>query len=361
MNILGYVKKYGNYTFQEITFSTVDALICATLSYLNFELYSHSFNEEIIIKDIEDTNIIKLCAGELTTKFNEKLIKQLKISRRYKDVVIKYIKNVHNKTDTIQFFAMTLFIPYYYPIVVFRGTDLTLIGWKEDLMLATNKVVPSHIEAFNYIDEVSKKIDGVFSIAGHSKGGNIALFSALHCHKNVQDRIKNIYSFDGPGFSDQNVFRTQKYLNIKDRIIQIIPPDDVVGAILYTPEHSLVVKASGVGFFQHNPYYWKILPNGEFKYISEQKNVVKIRHLALISWLQKINQEDKNLLIDVIINFFGGVDYSLIEYFHHIPRSIKRYIVLRKKYSKEEKLKIKNAWKLLSSCYKEAKNALKNY
>ena len=209
MNLLGYIKKYGQYDFRQKPFNTVDATICITLAYLNFELYLKE-SDSIIIKDIPDDLIVPLCAGEFTTIQNRKLVRLLRISKRFQNGVVRYVRSVRDKETTTQFFALTLFLPHVDPIICFRGTDLTLIGWKEDLMMILNDAVLAHIEARDYVNDIYHKINSHFLIGGHSKGGNLALYSSVNCDINAQNDIINIYNLDGPGFRNALFFYKRK-------------------------------------------------------------------------------------------------------------------------------------------------------
>lgn len=312
MNIIGYIKTFGHLSFLDKPFNNVDALILTTLSYLNFELLTSDDKEKsLFIRDIPDDMIVKLCDGEFITKPNEKMIRLLKDTKRYRDIEIKYIYKVHDKLNTIQFFAMTLIVPNHHPFICFRGTDLTLLGWKEDLLLAVKNVVPSQIEALNYTNHVSKKVGGSFSIGGHSKGGNLAMFTSIQCRPEVQDRINKAYVFDGPGFRDNKIFYTKGYERIKDKIIQFVPRDDIVGCIFYTPKNKLIVKARSVHFLQHNPYTWIINKNDNFKFLKKETRLVKIRRRTLILWVDQLSIEECEFMIETIISALGGINSNL--------------------------------------------------
>lgn len=360
MNIFGYIKKYGNFSFKEKPFTDVDALILVTLSYLNFELYIEK-GESMRIGDIPDNSIVRLCAGEFTTKPNEKMIRLLKTKKRYQNIEVKYIRSVHDKLNTIQFFAMTLIIPDYYPFICLRGTDLTLVGWKEDLMLLIDKVIPSQVEALNYTDYISKKINGPFLIGGHSKGGNHAMFAAIYARQHIQDRINKAYIFDAPGFKDRNIFGLDKYVRVKDKIVQFVPKNDVVGCLLYTPKDKLIVKAKSVHFLQHNPYAWAINKKGDFKYSKKETKSVKVRRRTLIQWINLISVEDCEFMIDKMVNSLGGIDSILSYRLHLIALKFKSFITNHLGYSKDVRKRLTRLMLLYFKIWRESwKYYLKN-
>lgn len=355
MNLLGYIDKFGGYSFEDKPFNDVDALICATLSYLNFELYQTSIEiNKLYLKDIPDPTIGVLCEGEFTTSNNIKLIKKLKTSNRYKDASISNVCCVNDKLNTIQFFAMLIHLPFCEPVVSFRGTDLNLVGWKEDLMLIYSNVVPSDVEALNYLYDISKKIDSTFKVVGHSKGGNLAIFSSIFALKSIKNKISKVYSFDGPGFKDEAMFETQKYFDVKNKIIQYFPKDDVVGSLFHTPSSFYIIKAKSFSVFQHDPYRWLINEIGEFKLEKEFNKLYFIRKRAIINWVKQLKDEDKDIVIESLIALFGGVNSNLINFIKYLPKKLYYYFSIRKKYSHEKIKKIKEIKKLLIRSYKEA-------
>lgn len=355
MNIIGYVKTFGHLSFIDKPFNNVDALILTTLSYLNFELLAPLDKEKaLLIKEIPNYIIPKLCDGEFITKPNEKMIRLLKNAKRYQNVGIKYIHKVHDELNTIQFFAITLIVPDYHPFVCFRGTDLTLLGWKEDLMLAVKNVVPSQIEALNYTNFVSKKIDGPFSLGGHSKGGNLAIFTSIQSRPKIQNRIDKAYVFDGPGFRDNKIFYTDGYERAKNKIIQFVPKDDVVGCLFYTPKNKLVVKAKGVHFIQHSPYTWKLNKKNDFKYLKKEPRIVKIRRRTLILWVDQLTIEECEFMIENIINSFGGINSNLSYRFRLLMVKFRTFIINHFGYSKADRKRLSNAVKLLIKIWNES-------
>lgn len=355
MNILGYVKTFGHLSFEDKPFNNIDALILNTLSYLNFELIAPFDKEKLLfVKEIPNYMIPKLCAGEFITKSNEKMIRLLKNAKRYQDVGVKYIHKVHDELNTIQFFAITLIIPNHHPLICFRGTDLTLVGWKEDLMLSIKNVVPSQIEALNYTNFISKKIDGPFSLCGHSKGGNIAMFAAIKSRPEIQNRINKIYVFDGPGFRDNKIFYTDGYERVKDKIFQFVPKDDVVGCLFYTPKNKLVVKAKSVHFLQHSPYTWVTDKHNDFEYLKKEPRLVKVRRRTLLLWINQLSIEECEFMIETIIDALGGINSNLSYRFHLAMIKFRTFVIRHFGYSKSVRKRLSKSIRLFIKTWNES-------
>ena len=110
-----------------------------------------------------------------------------------------YINSVDTKTQT-QFGAITFSLDKNNHYVAFRGTDNTIVGWKEDLNLAVQQEVPAQKRATSYLSDIASKYSGKLIVGGHSKGGNLALYSVFKAEKSIKDRIEKRVGFDGPGF-----------------------------------------------------------------------------------------------------------------------------------------------------------------
>ena len=52
MSILDYIKKYGDMSFKEKTFTEVDNVIFSCLAYINFDgIVSNNFNDKITLEE----------------------------------------------------------------------------------------------------------------------------------------------------------------------------------------------------------------------------------------------------------------------------------------------------------------------
>ena len=108
-------------------------------------------------------------------------------------------QDIYDSQDK-QFAAVTYVIPNGPTVVAFRGTDSTIIGWKEDFMISYTSV-PSQDLALSYAIKHVGEADGDVIILGHSKGAHLALFAAAHLEEKYQDKLLHVYLNDGPGFN----------------------------------------------------------------------------------------------------------------------------------------------------------------
>ncbi len=160
-----------------------------------------------------------------------------------------------------QFAALTVDIGDGSVYIAFRGTDDTLVGWKEDFNMAFLPTVPSQPIAVEYVKAAAAAYPGKkLILGGHSKGGNLAVYSAVHCGGRIQRRIKAVYNNDGPGFKESLV-ETAAYQALRERIHTIVPRSSIVGMLLEHDENYGVVASCGKGIYQHDGFSWEVLGN----------------------------------------------------------------------------------------------------
>ena len=170
-NMLYYLDKFGHISLHDYPFNEVDSLILSQICYLNLDDFIPSImdceKEVSLISYLNDEkNILVLTNGTLTEKENKKLLRKLAKSTRYEGLYMNYILNKFYINKVQQFYAMT-FIFEKFIFVGFRGTDPTFIGWKEDFNIVLMDVIPSQVDATEYLNKIGKLIDKPILIGGH--------------------------------------------------------------------------------------------------------------------------------------------------------------------------------------------------
>lgn len=298
MNVISYIKKFGKYTFDERHFSDVDALIISALSMMSFDDYVKETGE-ITLKDIKISKISDDIFYESPDrKFNRAQLVEMIKSKRFKNLTIKNIKRIFSSEEPNQFYAMTVVLPNDILFLAFRGTDITLVGWKEDFILASKDTIMSQVEALEYTREVVSKCDNRFYLAGHSKGGNIAFYSALNLEDKYLERLIRAYSFDGPGFKvDMKLFPA--YDKAIHKLTKYRTYYNMIGAMFNQMKRYTVVYSNGLLLGGHDLYYWQINPyNGKFKLANDVSPFSKVYSARFMSWVDSVELNDRELATD---------------------------------------------------------------
>jgi hypothetical protein len=302
-NIVSYIEEYGSYTFDDMEFNEVDSLVLAQMSYLYYDAFIIDIPFTVTIDTIKKSRAKKtLKENTLRPKSNEKLIKAICNSKRYKEVALGYYVNELDKDGEKQFCAITFRLPdektYY---VAFRGTDTTFIGWKEDLNMAFMSAVPAQVRSVKYLKDVLNKIpDGDFLVGGHSKGGNLAIYSVANLTDDERARVISVYNHDGPGFR-HDVISSENFEKTKPLVKKTVPETSVVGMLLQEHFSYSAVASNSVGILQHDPFFWTVEEN-HFVHLETTSDASKFTDVTLNEWLNNMDDETRKVVIESIYN-----------------------------------------------------------
>ena len=295
-SIRGFLKQNGNKSFLYFPFCEADLIVIALLSYCNYEQSSITKNKDLYnsftnIRDFMDENTKKRITNNFF-KPNEFLsfLEIFNKSSRYDDVKLGFFEENRSNRNEIQFFGLTFFIDDKI-FVTFRGTDRSVVGWQEDFDLVLKDVIPSQEKAKNYLFKMVNLLKKPVYVLGHSKGGNLAYFAYYFNDINVQDMVIKVYNLDGPGFK----FDTKKlYKKNKEKLVKIVPHDDVVGILLNDPSELIICKSSEVNVNAHDLLTW------QFDFFNKYKTLTRTKELTIYSETLRItiNEFIKEIGID---------------------------------------------------------------
>lgn len=315
--IIDYVKKEMR-TFAEHPFHEVDSLVLAQFSYIHLGNLIAPPSAGAVRKPLTLQQLYRAeCfphyfADQIDSAKNRKLLAACAASPRFREVGIAYYEQDLDETREKQFCAMTFFLGADTAYLAFRGTDSTLVGWKEDFNMAFLTPVPSQEAALNYTLAVAKLVRGNLILGGHSKGGNLAVYAAMMSPARVQNWITAIYSHDGPGFRD-NIFASEGYKRISDRICKTLPQSSLVGMLLEHQDNYSIVESSANGITQHNPYSW-IVRNGAFVKLTALTSSADYLNRTLSEWLSSLSNEQREQFVDALFSVISATGLtSLLE------------------------------------------------
>ncbi len=304
-NLFDYLKWRGDLTLKQSKFNEVDSLILCELSYINFEnIVSPRLSKTITIAEAGkkfkhmDKSDERFITGFLIPNQIIELLEVISESPRFKDMLLCGYVNRVDLEEEKQFSAITIRLDEQNIFVAYRGTDDTLIGWKEDFNMAFATPVPAQLEAVNYLQFVGKNTERNLIIGGHSKGGNLSVYASAYVEKNIQDRIINVYNFDGPGFNE-DIILSEGFKSIRDRVFTIVPQSSIIGMLLEHEEEYIVINSEQIGIFQHDPFSWEVIGKN-LVYINEVDKYSKFVDKTLKDWISSMDEQQKELFIDTL-------------------------------------------------------------
>lgn len=309
-NIIDYVSWRGDIPMNQVPLGEVDALIFSYLSYMPFEtIVPTSFEESVTLAKVCQSLLDGgLSGGAImdSEKEDHQLLALLRDSVRFGSARVTGYA-VYADRETEQQFSAVTFLPEGAPaFAAFRGTDDSVVGWKEDFNLAFSSETPSQRDAVAYAEEVVRHIDGELILGGHSKGGNLAVYAGIFADEAAADRLAAVYNFDGPGFNEA-VIASPAFLQKDLPIHTFVPQTSVIGILLWHAEPFAVVRSDGVGVWQHNPYTWQLM-GGRFTRMEGRSSSSQLAEETIKNWLAGLSTDERRQVIDGIYAVLSASD-----------------------------------------------------
>ena len=254
-NIITYVQEMGHLAFDELGFNDVDSLILSELAYLDFSCVGDAaVPYAVSIGELVSRGFVPDCPSNgVSPDKCRQLYEAMAGSRRFRDVRVDNYVNDIDVAEEKQFAAVTFRLSPRLHYVAFRGTDSTIVGWKEDFNMSYRADVPAQRGAAAYFEMLCNTQRSNYILGGHSKGGNLAVYAAMMVPEKHRRQVALVFDHDGPGFREEVLARLG-YAAIRNRIYKTVPESAVVGLLL-TPHHKYsVVESRAVSLLQHDPF-----------------------------------------------------------------------------------------------------------
>ncbi len=310
--VYDYITWRGDLSFRAAPFCEVDSLILSMFAYLDMQDIVPAPGEEgelsvwaaskAFLERYPDPKKSKM--GVLIPKDIVKMMRAMRSTKRFGTLKMSGYVNLIDPETELQFSAVTFLMADGTAIVTYRGTDDTLVGWKEDMNMCFLPVVPAQVKAVEYLKNVAKEHKGKLILTGHSKGGNLAVYAAVHSDAAIRERITAVYSNDGPGFG-KNILDDPDYREIRPRICNLVPQSSVVGMLLEHDENFTVVKSrQKSGFLQHNGLSWEILGNS-FVHLKDVTSDSRKLDRTVNQWIRDMTPEQREEFAEAVYQLFS--------------------------------------------------------
>ena len=333
-NMLDYIKEFGHVSFEERAFSEIDALVLTELEYLPLEkVVPSDENGENFVTVKEIAEYMQEHKQELfdenpmmITQERHEVSQVIADAPRFQSLKFFGVVSEWDKDTTKQFAAVTVEVEPSVRLVVFRGTDETLIGWKEDFLMTYSPLVAAQTDAKEYLAKQASLWDGDLMISGHSKGGNLAIYAAATQVEDVQLRIVDIFCFDSPGLY-RSVLETKGYQNIVPLAMRYIPQDSLVGLMLESEVPYVIVKSNATGAMQHSAMTWEI-EDGQFIKMEKLTKNSQLNDQTFKKWTESVSDEELELFWNVFFELLFSVGIDTVndlygEFMHYVQEFLK--------------------------------------
>lgn len=303
-NIIDYLDWRGDIPFSVSPFNEVDNIVFTQFSFIDLEgILPSRISEgrmplhEAVERYFEAHPDESTSMGLIVPAATRTLMRRMAQCERYKNIELAGFVNRIDENVQKQFCALTILINEREAYIVYRGTDDTLVGWKENFNMSFMQAIPAQLDAVDYLNHAAVDIPHQrLYVGGHSKGGNLAIYAAIHCEEAVKNRIIWVYSNDGPGYR-REVVDSSVYRQMESRIVNIVPQSAVIGRLLEHDEHYIVVQSSATGLWQHDAFSWDVLGTSLVKAPALTKDSLRIER-ALKKWIAEMDDAQCEKFVD---------------------------------------------------------------
>lgn len=337
-SLFDYLNWRGDLLFESVPLGEVDSLILSILSYIDYTGFvapeaEHKKKPPVLLTVTKDflraqngaiPNMGLIIPKETVTL----LARSAKTARFGLIRPFAYVNKICDEPQK-QFSAVSFLLGNGDVFVSYRGTDDTLVGWKENFNMSFMHPVPAQREAVEYLEAIAAVTRGNIYVGGHSKGGNLAVYAAVKANDSTRERITAVYNNDGPGF-DREFIAADEYKAVRDRIHTFVPQSSVVGMLLEHEEHYEVVQSTQSGLLQHNGFSWAVM-GGSFVRLESITNTSKRIDKTLKKWLADMSMEERKKIIDTLYEILASTNAKTLTELS------------------TEKLKLVKAWNTLDS------------
>ena len=304
--VADYLTWRGDIPFSVDPFNEVDNLVLCIISYINFrrfpELLTRNPREAVSLRDI---------CQKLTQEDEQLGLSQLsyipvaqQAAQTERFAGTRMFAFEDRSDQETQFAAVTFLLPDKSVFVAFRGTDTSLVGWKEDFNMSYLESVPAQVRAAEYTAEIMRLCRFLkVRIGGHSKGGNLAAWAGLHLPHKDYGRLLAVYNNDGPGFN-RSMTERPEYVLLRDKMHTFIPESSIVGVLLEHCEDYTVIASTAKSIMQHEALSWCTERN-RYNQMEEQSTMGRRTDDVLRDWIGSMTPQERKDFTDAFFEILS--------------------------------------------------------
>lgn len=306
--VADYLTWRGDIPFSMDPFNEVDNLVLCIISYINFrrfpELLTRNPREAVLLSDICQKLTVEDEQLGLSQLSYIPVVQQAAQTERFAGTRMFAFEDRSDEEAQMQFAAVTFLLPDKSVFVAFRGTDTSLVGWKEDFNMSYLESVPAQVRAAEYTAEIMRlcRFHKV-RIGGHSKGGNLAAWAGLHLPHRDYGRLLAVYNNDGPGFS-RSMTERPEYALLKDKLHTFIPESSIVGVLLEHCEDYTVIASTARSIMQHEALSWCTERN-RFIHLEERSAMGRRSDDVLRDWIGSMTPQERKDFTDAFFEILS--------------------------------------------------------
>lgn len=356
-NILDYVRWRGDLPIRQVPLCEIDALILSYLAYMRLDgLVKSKFDlKGVLFADVAHKLLEKpekeRSSMNYDTKSDAQLLEKIIDSERFGTMRLTgYVNRVDEEKEK-QFSAVTYLLEDGTMFLAYRGTDNTVVGWKENFNMSFAGQVPAQKDAVEYAERAASRLGRKMFLGGHSKGGNLAAYAGVFMNKEVKKNVLSVFNFDGPGFNEE-IMQAPEFSCQRMDVRTFVPQSSMVGILLWHREPFTIVKSDSVSVFQHNVYSWQLMA-GKLITLTERTSNSCFADQTIKNWLENLQPAHRRQVINGIYAVLSASDGNQIADLFEV-RNIMAIIRAAGAMDNQTRSAVAEAFKLLGASLMEA-------
>lgn len=308
--ILDYLEWRGDLSFQERPFNDVDNVILSMLSYLDFTGIVPSEDSDKSVRLSHACRVLLSqgngSIGKYVRSFarlDERFVQLMRDVPRFRDARLSNYVDIYDKSLALQFSALQIDLPSSGTYIAYRGTDNTLVGWREDFMMSF-EVTEAQRRALDYLNRTLGQLadrDVKVRVGGHSKGGNLAEYASVCCDKKLRQKIVGVYTNDGPDMAPEVLTHDSRAV-LGRRLHRIVPTYSVVGMLFVKAyEPTTIVKSNVLGIAQHDAMSWQTKHNC-LDTTDDFQTDCKVINSAIATWAGSVGLDERERITNELFD-----------------------------------------------------------
>ena len=306
-SLFDYVEDMGNVSFEEEGGNELDSAIFAMFSYIGFEgTAAESGKGGMCLRELSNRFFSSEFRYSLRNQNDViwpsclKMLEKAAQCKRYEDIKVRGYVNLVDESEPYQFSAIIFSISPLLHFVVFRGTDMSIAGWRDTFLMTCENQTVTQILSVNYLEEWASLLDGKIHVCGHSKGANLAIYASAQARPEVQERIETVWNFDGPGFS-RNHDMLERIKAIDARIKTYVPETSLVGMLMRSFSSYAIVNSNNRLFLQHDLFSWQVDGN-RFEKIEELSRTSRMFDSTMNATIANLSDAQFRIIINALFD-----------------------------------------------------------
>ena len=313
-NVHDYLAWRGDLSFDERSFNDADNIIMSLLSYLDFtDVVPNEGSNAGVRLSYACRRLLEWGKGDIDPfvrsllRIDATFVELLADSRRFGSLMLRAYVDVIDEARAMQFSAIQVDLSPQLTYVAFRGTDGSIVGWREDFIMSF-EVTEAQRQARDYLERalVRARSEGrQVYVGGHSKGGALAEYAAMCCGPDLLERVVRVYSNDGPGMAPE-VMRTRGSEVLGSRLVHLVPTYSVVGMLFaQQDDQRLIVESVGSGIGQHDLMTWQVTRTGVREVVELQPDCVAL-NAVVATWAKSLSLDERRQATNELFDALGA-------------------------------------------------------